>query len=298
MYGPMDRNNYLLLKWGDEKLIADTTAAYGSRHAASEAFVAVAWKHLESDDLENAIRRFNQAWLLEPENPDVYWGFVSVLYLRSEYCEGVRLAELAAAHGPVTPKVVAVTALVYSGCGQRRSWSGADPTAYYARCEELLAQGLADPAVPRENILQAAARHYYIRGDYAASWAKVVEYRKVIGRDLDFAFVERLRAKMPGPAKSLARVTEGCGNLAQERGLLGAGRHTEALELRIDLEVGEHAGGVLVEVQEPGALPVEAAALALCQDCVLAHLGEQVLDPVQRVGASVFHGRRESNTRP
>jgi hypothetical protein len=89
MYGGMDRNSVPELKTGDEKLITDTTRQYGTREKASAAFVGTGFAYYQRDDLTNAMRRFNQAWLLDPNNPEVYAGFGSVLHDKGKNCEAM-----------------------------------------------------------------------------------------------------------------------------------------------------------------------------------------------------------------
>ena len=71
MYGGMDRSKHEKLKEADEKLIRDTTKHYGSREKASKAFVNAAFNYYNQNDNERAIARFNQAWVINPENPQV-----------------------------------------------------------------------------------------------------------------------------------------------------------------------------------------------------------------------------------
>jgi hypothetical protein len=55
-------------------------------------------------------------------------------------------------------------------------------------------------------------------------------------------------------------------------------------------DVGEQAGGVLVEVQEGPGFQIERPARLLLQAGQGAHPGQQRLQRVQRGGARVFHG--------
>lgn len=75
MYGGMDKTTIPVLKAVDEKFITDTTNHYGTREKASAALVNNGFEYCQRNDLANAIRRFNQAWLLDPKNPEVYVGY-------------------------------------------------------------------------------------------------------------------------------------------------------------------------------------------------------------------------------
>jgi tetratricopeptide (TPR) repeat protein len=82
MYGGMDRASVPLLKKADDAFIQSTASAFGGRKEAAKVLVEQAFALYAHDDLEMAMRRFNQAWLLDPANPKIYWGFGSALHDR------------------------------------------------------------------------------------------------------------------------------------------------------------------------------------------------------------------------
>ena len=51
--------------------------------------IELGWQSFQNQDVETAIRRFNQAWLLDPENPSIYWGFALTTHQRGEPSETV-----------------------------------------------------------------------------------------------------------------------------------------------------------------------------------------------------------------
>lgn len=68
----------------DQKFIADVLKLTdGNRQQASQALVQIGWKRI-GQDANHAIRAFNQAWLLEPENPNVFWGFAVASHIRND----------------------------------------------------------------------------------------------------------------------------------------------------------------------------------------------------------------------
>lgn len=74
----------------DKTLIENIRKANNSdlRVGAKRA-IELGWQAFENKDFETAIRRFNQAWLLDPENPAIYWGFALVTHMRGEPLETV-----------------------------------------------------------------------------------------------------------------------------------------------------------------------------------------------------------------
>jgi Flp pilus assembly protein TadD len=45
------------------------------------------WDAFQNGDMDVAIRRFNQAWLLDPENGEIYWGFAIATHVRGDGLE-------------------------------------------------------------------------------------------------------------------------------------------------------------------------------------------------------------------
>lgn len=200
MYGGMDRSKVPELKAGDDKFIKDVTAQYGSRERASRVWVNQGFAFYEQDKLGMAMRRFNQAWLLDPTNSEVYWGFAAVLQDQEKYCEALSMTERAFSSGPIQDGFLPDAALIYTGCAVTSSTVSAEvKTAYLKRSDDLFAQANGSPAVTKDYLLFNWARAMYGRGDYAAAWTKVEEYEKVTGKPFNPTFVKNLTAKQPRP---------------------------------------------------------------------------------------------------
>ncbi len=63
----------------DQKFIDQEVQKYGSRQAASEKALEIAWQWFDKGDYRTAMRRFNQAWLLNPNDPRVFHGYGTTL---------------------------------------------------------------------------------------------------------------------------------------------------------------------------------------------------------------------------
>jgi tetratricopeptide (TPR) repeat protein len=83
------------LKRADELFIATAIAKYGNRNAASSASVARGWSAIRSGNPAMALRRFNEGWLLNPENPGAFWGFGAVLSGQGRLAEAIEQLETA-----------------------------------------------------------------------------------------------------------------------------------------------------------------------------------------------------------
>lgn len=67
------------LKAADAKFISATDEEYhGDRNKASADLASRGWQYLSQQDFEDAMRRFNQAWLLNNNNGTALWGMGAV----------------------------------------------------------------------------------------------------------------------------------------------------------------------------------------------------------------------------
>lgn len=73
MYGGIPRTPYE--KKTDEELIESTLKAYGSKEAAFQKGFEFGWSYFYKGDYAAAMRRFNQCWLINPDDPRVLNAF-------------------------------------------------------------------------------------------------------------------------------------------------------------------------------------------------------------------------------
>ncbi|MBH0180882.1 MAG: hypothetical protein HP490_04180 [Nitrospira sp.] len=95
MYGGMDRKSVSAFREADEELRAGSIEAFGTLKDASDISVDHGFKFVAHKEYSMAMKRFNQAWVLDPDNPRVYWGFGTVLVQRGQSCDAVPLLEKA-----------------------------------------------------------------------------------------------------------------------------------------------------------------------------------------------------------
>lgn len=200
MYGGMDRSAIPALKAGDAELIEGTTRRFGSRRAASMAFVDTAFRYYQQDKLDVAMRRFNQAWLIDPDNPEVYWGFATVLHDQGEYCEGVRLIELGESKGPMQKGYLPDLGYLHAACGQYGDGlTDAQKRAHFARSDDAFTAAEQRDEVQKHHLYYQWTRAAIERGDYATAWKHVKSYRAHTREPFDRDVLAELAARMPEP---------------------------------------------------------------------------------------------------
>ena len=67
----------------NQKFIDWAVEEFGNLESASKDAADRGWRSFYDNDLNTAIKRFNQAWLLNPDNPQSYWGFGLVMGRRA-----------------------------------------------------------------------------------------------------------------------------------------------------------------------------------------------------------------------
>ena len=196
MYGNVERPQFLRL--AHEQFIRETTTAFGSREAASDAFARRAWQLYEQDDLTAAMRRFNEAWLLNPHSPQPYWGFGAIRHDQGKVHEALALLSRAFGLDPSNPRLMADLASVV-GQKATHARTAAEREKFFAKACELFERASAlDPMNGHSYGLWAIA--LYDGGRYAAAWDKVhkaQELRAVIPEK----FLRMLREKMAEPKR-------------------------------------------------------------------------------------------------
>ena len=82
MYGDAAKSK--TLKESDAAYIASIEKSGKSRRDVAKEVMRTGWAAYQKGDLKTAIRRFNQAWLLDPENGDAYHGFALISTVRDK----------------------------------------------------------------------------------------------------------------------------------------------------------------------------------------------------------------------
>ncbi|MBF0462282.1 MAG: hypothetical protein HQL87_12905 [Magnetococcales bacterium] len=106
MYGGREKNEDL--KRSDETFLTGIMLQGYTKESGSKEVVDLGWKYFFKGDVATAMQRFNQAWLLNPENGDVYHGFAVVTAQRGgPMQEAEKYFQMAIAKPGVTPTAFA-----------------------------------------------------------------------------------------------------------------------------------------------------------------------------------------------
>ena len=89
MYGQPEIERPAILQQADEAFIIQASSAFKSREEASMAWFNKGEQYMRQGDLDLAMRRYNQSWLLNPNYFGPYWGFARVMIRQGEIDEAL-----------------------------------------------------------------------------------------------------------------------------------------------------------------------------------------------------------------
>lgn len=179
----------------DDKLIAALTTQFqGDLKAPSLEASKRGWAYLLDNQLDMAMRRFNQAWLLAPNNGMAIWGMAVVEMRRSRAVSSLQLFREATQLMPrdldLRVDAAAAKSVVAGETGDQDLLE--DAWRDFRRVYE------ADPLNTLN--LQAWAISYFDAKRYRDAWDIVALAEKTPGvGDLDVNFIRSLGGKMPRP---------------------------------------------------------------------------------------------------
>jgi tetratricopeptide (TPR) repeat protein len=197
MYGYPDIEKPEALRKLDEDFIRSVE---GSREEASKRFAGEGWRLLSKSDAANAMRRFNQSWLLNPNNYQPYWGFGALLFAQRKPFEATTHYEKALSlinEESEKPRLLSDAARAYSMQGFIAT-DKMKSEEFFGRANSLFAEAIKlDPQYG--NAYRYWAMSLSVEGNYKMAWDIVKKSRAVGGDILSSDFIDALSKKMPEP---------------------------------------------------------------------------------------------------
>jgi hypothetical protein len=103
MYGHIQKSVHQLES--DQRFIETITSDGRSLESAAQTAAEMGWRFFYEGDRPNAMKRFNQAWLLDPGNQLALWGFAVISAERDQLQEAVGYFQMAVENGPKNPSL-------------------------------------------------------------------------------------------------------------------------------------------------------------------------------------------------
>jgi|SRR6185369_5741032 len=203
MYGQPVIERPDFLKKADEDFIKQAIVGFGSREAASKAWYTQAEKFMQEDNLDYAMRRYNQSWLLNPNNYQPYWGFARVAAEQNRLDEAIVHLEKSKVLCDDDYQKVALLA----DAGTMYSYK-AESIPEERRDERARNFSLANRYFAESTNLDPKYSNSWLRwsqslfreGKYAEAWEKLKKAR-YLGAKVNDTYLNKLEQKMPDPNK-------------------------------------------------------------------------------------------------
>lgn len=189
-------------KKADEAFIRGNTMRFKTRTAAAIALASQGWAAIRVKQLNVAMERFNQAWLMNPNYYGAFWGFGAVLSQRGRLLDAIEQLEMARAlidESGQRPALLADLGALYSEhAASLPADNQLDRAQYFVQANTRFTECLENDPKFATGWLEWAIS-LYGQERYSEAWVKAKRYRELRGEPLPGDFQKKLSAKLPEP---------------------------------------------------------------------------------------------------
>lgn len=150
----------------DSIFLAESDRVFKSRKEAAERYIEKAWEFYYQDKMDMAMKRFNQAWLLDSMQADIYWGFGNILGTKKQFEASIPLFEKSISLNAQNPLVLEGLATSYANM----FWETQDTTFLNKSIKSSKQAILLNPAQARPYVTAAVAYVYLNQRDSAIEY--------------------------------------------------------------------------------------------------------------------------------
>jgi tetratricopeptide (TPR) repeat protein len=199
MYGHPEIEKTESQKTLDKEFISSVVAESGSHEKSAIEFAAWGWAERRKNNLDVAMRRFNQSWLLDPNYYQPYWGFGTLILKENSTEASVyfeKALKLIDGDNKEKARLLVDTAKSYSLQGIEAEKTDTKKLEhFYNKANSLIEKALStDPKYGKA--YHYGALIYYEQADYRNAW-KIVRMARASGNHkFDQKFIEALSSKM------------------------------------------------------------------------------------------------------
>jgi len=167
--------------------------SFGTRDHAAEGYVERGFDNYQSAEFDTAMHRFNQAWLLNPENPYVYLGFALLLNKQEHSCEAYDMFKLANEKGIKESGFLADYAHTTSQCATlNEAHEQLDLFTIANKLHQDATQTINERL--RAYAYHSWAKSFFLQGDFNNS-QRMLDEAKRLGATIDNTLVQALKEK-------------------------------------------------------------------------------------------------------
>lgn len=171
----------------DKKFIETVLKQDTTRRKGSEQLVELGFNYLYRGDIETAMRRFNQAWLVDPKNENAYWGYAVVYFNFNDIQQALKQLEKGLVINPQNPYILTDKATIYMSF-----YMNGHREADLNSAIDIFKQSYnIDPS--NQNTLFKLSAAYYYKKDCQNAWRYYNECMKLGGRPIPNGYVDNLK---------------------------------------------------------------------------------------------------------
>ncbi len=183
----------------------------GSKEAAVKKAIQEGWASFQRGYFELAMHRFNQAWLLDPKNPEVFNGFALVLAAQKKIDDAIGIYQKYLEINPDHGLTLCRVARQYQNKAVAKLTETFQNDEKENEAKEYFEKAflLYEKAVGKATLDEDLSFIYYqwaialaINKDFKAAWEKVHLSKKHGGGFIEKEFIQALSKDMPDPGES------------------------------------------------------------------------------------------------
>ena len=194
MYGQPEIERPEFLQQADKEFIERASSGIGSREEASRVWWSQGERFMNSGNFDYAMRRYNQSWLLNPNNYQPYWGFARVLMEQDRIDESVMFLEKAESLIDDPYQKVALLA----DLGSAYTFKAKTDPGYFAKANQKFGESIQlEETYP--DSWRRWAFSLYEQKDYSAAWEKVRKAQELGAQPFPPSFLSALEKAAPKP---------------------------------------------------------------------------------------------------
>lgn len=171
----------------DRKLTAAYLEQAGSPRAASEVLVNLGFDYFNKGELKTAMSRFNQAWILDPKNENVFRGFGAIYFTFKDYIKALQQYEEGLNLNPESAALLTDKATVYMTYFQ----ISGTITDLDRAISLLLTSYTIDKKNPNTAVKLSGC--YLLKGDCTNAWKFYTICQDLGGKTITDAYTESIR---------------------------------------------------------------------------------------------------------
>jgi predicted Zn-dependent protease len=191
MYGGTDRYSNPEFIDKDKLFIAKATRTFGTREHASEGYVEHGFEHYSNNKFNKSMQRFNQAWLLNPDNPYVYLGFGLLLNKKEQSCEATTMFKSANEKGLKESGFLADYAYTSAQCALLKEKNEQQELFDVSNDLHNVASQTTNKPL-RAYVYHSWARSYFLQNNFSKS-KEMIELSKSLSGKIDPALLQSIK---------------------------------------------------------------------------------------------------------